>query len=99
MDKFMADLNGNASGHIIIDNKYFVWKPLTLTKILSLGQAKELRIPINFIDGYIIERKFTWKYLYIAVSGEAQMIAFTCRNPQRVVEELKKYNPYVRMLD
>ena len=99
MNKFMADLNGEATGHITIDNEYFVWKPLALTKILSFGQAKEIRIPIDFIEGYRIKRNFTWKYLCIAVSGEEQMIVFTCRNPNRIVEELKKYNPYARMIE
>lgn len=99
MSKFLADLNGQATGQIIIDDQNFTWKPIMLTKILSFGSAKELNIPIKFIERYKIERHLTWKYLYIGISGEEQMIAFTCNNPQSIVEELKLHNPYVRMLE
>lgn len=99
MSKFLADLNGEASGHIIITSESFTWTPLMLTKILSFGQTRELTIPIKFIEGYKISRKFTWKFIHIAIAGEDQMIGFSCTNPQQIVEELKKVNPYIRMLE
>ncbi|MDE7081593.1 MAG: hypothetical protein K2O78_08075 [Muribaculaceae bacterium] len=99
MAKFAAELNGDASGHIIIDNENFTWRPLTLTKILSFGQAKEFSIPVKFIEGYQISTKLHWKFLHIAVAGEDTMIGFNCLKPHLIVEELKKYNPYVRMME
>lgn len=99
MKKFLVDLNGDTSGHIIIDSEYFSWKPILLTKILSLGQVKSFQIPIKFIEGYKIGRTFTWKYLSIGITGEEKMIVFTCSHPERIVEEIKKHNPYVRMFE
>lgn len=99
MRKFLAEMNGEATGHIIITNESFTWKPIMLTKILSFGQTREFTIPIKFIEGYKISRRFTWKFLHIGIAGEEQMIGFSCTNPQRIVEELKKHNPYIRMYE
>lgn len=99
MKKFLANLNGDTSGHIIIDSEYFTWKPMMLTKILSFGQAHEIKIPIKFIEIYKISRSFTWKFLHIGIVGEEQAIGFEVSNPARIVEELKKYNPYIHMYE
>lgn len=98
MRKFIANLQGDAMGYVFINDEYFTWKPMLITKVLSFGTVKEIKIPINFIDGYKIERKLNWKFLGISVKGEEQMLSFEC-NPKRIVEELKKYNPYVRMIE
>ncbi len=92
-NKFGADLlkSGRVGGHIYVDEKLFMWKPV---KFLFFGAfTEDIVIPIEELEGY---KKDGW-YLYIGVRGSYDLLPFYTWKGSSIIESIQQYNSDFKM--